>query len=93
LVEALTPTGRVRLADPEGAFYLFVAIDGFPNTDRLGLKLVDEANVGLAPGTAFGPGGEAFMRICFARGEEDMAEAAGRLAEWIRRAEPARPAA
>ncbi len=94
LVEALAPTGRVQFSDPEGAFYLFVAIDGFPNTDRLGLRLVDEANVGLAPGTAFGPGGEAFMRICFARGEADMAEAARRLADWVRRAEPARaPAA
>ena len=40
---------------------------GSPDVARLGLDLVDEANVGLAPGTAFGAGGEGFMRMCFLR--------------------------
>jgi aspartate/methionine/tyrosine aminotransferase len=83
--DTLAGTGRVRFARPAGAFYLFFAIDGEPDVRKLGLRLVDEANVGLAPGTAFGPGGEGFMRLCFARGADSLAEAANRLADWLRR--------
>jgi aspartate/methionine/tyrosine aminotransferase len=80
---ALRATGRVRLAEPQGAFYLFFSVDGEADTRRLALRLVDEANVGLAPGTAFGAGGERFMRLCFARNAEQLTLAAGRLAEAI----------
>ena len=41
---------------PTGAFYLFFAVEGVADTGRLGLTLVDEANIGIAPGTAFGAG-------------------------------------
>ena len=84
-VSALSATGRVRMGMPAGAFYLFFGIEGIDDTRRLGLRLVDEANVGLAPGTAFGPGGEPFLRMCFARSEEQVAEASRRVAEWIGR--------
>src|SRR4051794_13442433 len=80
---ALTATGRVRFAQPQGAFYLFFGVDGEPDTRRLALRLVDEANVGLAPGTAFGPGGERFMRLCFARSAEQLAIAMDRLGRAI----------
>ncbi|MGQ7790863.1 pyridoxal phosphate-dependent aminotransferase [Faunimonas sp. B44] len=82
---ALAGSNRVRFVWPEGAFYLFFAVEGEADTSRLGLKLVDEANIGLAPGTAFGPGGEGFMRICFARSPDDMREAARRLSGWLAR--------
>jgi len=83
LCTALAASDRVRFAWPEGAFYLFFSIDGEADTAGLGLRLVDEANIGLAPGTAFGPGGEHFMRICFARRADDLAEAARRLVAWL----------
>jgi aspartate/methionine/tyrosine aminotransferase len=79
----LVGSNRVRFAWPDGAFYLFFTIDGIADTTKLGLRLVDEAGVGIAPGTAFGPGGEAFMRICFARKAEDMQEATRRLTAWL----------
>jgi aspartate/methionine/tyrosine aminotransferase len=47
------------------------------------LKIIDEAGVGIAPGTAFGIGGERFFRLCFARSPEQAAEAAERLRRWI----------
>jgi len=78
---ALAATGRVRFAEPQGAFYLFFSVDGEPDTRRLALRLVDEANVGLAPGTAFGAGGERFMRLCFARNAEQLATAMDRLSQ------------
>src|SRR3954454_11993004 len=80
---ALSATGRVRFVEPQGAFYLFFSVDGEPDTRRLALRLVDEANVGLAPGTAFGAGGERFMRLCFARNAEQLVIAMERLAAAI----------
>ncbi len=81
--ESLAGSNRVRFAWPDGAFYLFFSLDDVEDTRKLGLKLVDEANVGVAPGAAFGAGGEAFMRICFARKGEDLTEAMRRLRVWL----------
>lgn len=83
----LGASSRVRFARPDGAFYLFFAIDGEPDTRKLGIRLVDEANVGMAPGTAFGEVGAGWMRMCFARGEERLSLAASRLKEWLDRKE------
>ncbi|RBP17219.1 aspartate/methionine/tyrosine aminotransferase [Roseiarcus fermentans] len=84
LCEGLLATGRVRFFEPEAAFYLFFAIDGFPDSRALALRLIDEAGVGAAPGSAFGPGGEGFLRICFARNPGQIAEATRRIVEWLR---------
>jgi aspartate/methionine/tyrosine aminotransferase len=84
-VEGLRSTGRVRFSEPAGAFYLFFAVDGEPDTRKLGFRLVDEANLGLAPGTAFGEAGEGFIRLCFLRSPEQMKEATRRLVEWLKK--------
>lgn len=81
----LTATGRTRFAEPEGAFYLFFAVEGEPDTRRLGLRLVDEANIGVAPGDAFGEAGKGFIRLCFLRGADQMEEATRRLVGWLGR--------
>ena len=44
------------------------------------MRLIDDANVGLAPGTAFGAGGERFVRLCFARDAGQLETAVGRIA-------------
>ncbi len=79
----LAGSNRVRFAWPEGAFYLFFAIEGLEDTRSLGLRLVDEANVGIAPGSAFGAGGGPFLRLCFLRKAEDLTEATRRLRAWL----------
>jgi aspartate/methionine/tyrosine aminotransferase len=81
---ALAATGRCRFAMPMGAFYLFFRVDGETDTRRLALRLIDEAGVGLAPGTALGRGGHDFLRACFARKSEEVEIAAQRLAEALR---------
>ncbi|MFK8252396.1 pyridoxal phosphate-dependent aminotransferase [Ancylobacter terrae] len=83
--DALLATGRVHLAKPPGAFYLFFGVEGERDMRSLALRLVDEANIGLAPGTAFGPGGENYIRLCFARGETQLREASDRLVRWLTR--------
>ena len=83
LCQGLEATGRVRFFEPEAAFYLFCAVEGFPNSRALALRLIDEAGVGAAPGGAFGPGGEGHLRLCFARDPVQIAEATRRMARWL----------
>lgn len=80
----LGATGRARFTVPQGAFYLFFAVDGITDSRSAAFEIVDRANVGLAPGTAFGPGGEAFLRLCFHRRLDQIEEAAHRLAKWMK---------
>jgi aspartate/methionine/tyrosine aminotransferase len=75
--------GRCRFAVPQGAFYLFFSVDGASDTRKLVFRLIDEAQVGLAPGTAFGPGGENFVRACYARDPEQVADAMTRIAKVL----------
>ena len=82
--ERLGALPRVRFARPDGAFYLFFAVDGEPDSRALAFRLVDEANVGLAPGTAFGDGAGAYLRLCFATAADRLAEAMDRLAPVLR---------
>jgi aspartate/methionine/tyrosine aminotransferase len=81
----LGETGRARVNAPRGAFYLFFSVDGIDDSRSAAFDIIDKANVGLAPGTAFGDGGEAFFRLCFHRRLDQLEEAATRLAGWIRR--------
>ena len=83
LCSGLAQTGRVRFAVPEATFYLFCTINGMEDTRHLALRLIEEANVGVAPGSAFGPGGEGFVRISFARSPDEIAEAVRRLNSWL----------
>jgi len=80
---ALSGTGRARFAPPQGAFYLFFAIDGVEDSYGTAFRIVDEAGVGVAPGTAFGAGGKAHFRLCFHRRLDQIEDAAQRLARWI----------
>lgn len=81
----LATSGRARFTEPAGAFYLFFAVDGEADTRALAMRLVDEARIGLAPGTAFGEAGHGFVRLCFANSPERMEEATGRLVAWLKR--------
>lgn len=83
VIAALTAVGGVTLSPPDGAFYLFLSIEGESDTRRLCLDMVREAGVGIAPGTAFGRGGERFMRLCFAGDPQEIGVALGRLSTWL----------
>jgi aspartate/methionine/tyrosine aminotransferase len=85
LCDTFRETQRAHFAVPEGAFYFFCSLETELDTRTLAFRLVDEARVGVAPGTAFGSGGERFIRLCFARRREDLIEAARRLSDWLAR--------
>lgn len=84
-VNVLGKSNRIRLAPPYGAFYAFFSIEGEKDSRALAMKLIDEAGVGLAPGTAFGPGAEPFLRLCFARSPESVEVVVNRIADWVKR--------
>ncbi|EAU42347.1 aspartate aminotransferase [Fulvimarina pelagi HTCC2506] len=83
--DRLLATNRVALTPPAGAFYAFFSIDGVEDTRAAAFRIVDEAGVGLAPGTAFGPVGTQFLRACFHRRLDEVEMAADRIAGWIGR--------
>lgn len=71
---------RIRMARPEAAFYAFFAVDGVTDSYGLARELLQKTKVGLAPGAAFGPAGEGYLRLCFAAVPEILSEALDRLA-------------
>jgi aspartate/methionine/tyrosine aminotransferase len=79
IVGRLTETGLVELPPPSGAFYSFFKIRGARNSKEIAVRLIDEANVGLAPGSAFSEAGEGYLRLCYARRAEDLEEAVRRI--------------
>ena len=64
--QAMSEMPRVTVPKPEGAFYLFPRIEGLTDSFGFCKRLLEETRVGLAPGVAFGAGGEGSVRICYA---------------------------
>ncbi|AYG65163.1 MULTISPECIES: pyridoxal phosphate-dependent aminotransferase [unclassified Rhizobium] len=83
LCDALIATNRVQTLKPDGALYSFLKIDGVTDSRKTAIDIVDKTGVGLAPGTAFGKGGELFMRACFLRDPVQVADAGERLSRYI----------
>jgi len=79
LVQRLRGIPGIEVAIPQGAMYAFFKVDGVHDSLALCKHLVGETGLGLAPGIAFGPEGEGFVRWCFAASEERLAEGIDRL--------------
>lgn len=72
--------------EPHGAFYAFpnVAATGMDD-ETFAQKLLEEERVAVVPGSAFGPGGEGFVRCSYATAYEKIEEALHRLERFMRR--------
>ena len=57
---------RVTFPVPQAAFYAFFAVDGVSDSYAFAEQVLRQSGVGLAPGAAFGPQGEGYLRLCFA---------------------------
>jgi aspartate/methionine/tyrosine aminotransferase len=66
LVPQLAALPRVQVALPEGGMYAFFRVEGEDDSLAFAKRLVAEAGLGLAPGAAFGPEAEGWLRWCFA---------------------------
>lgn len=85
VIAGLRAIAGVEAPDPDGGFYAFFRIAGFPDSMALCKALIAEVGLGLAPGAAFGPEGEGWIRWCFAARPEKNAAGLARLADYIRR--------
>jgi aspartate/methionine/tyrosine aminotransferase len=66
-----------------GAMYAFFRVEGVADSLAFCKRLVAEAGLGLAPGVAFGPEGEGFVRWCFASSESRLADGVARLQRFL----------
>lgn len=81
--EALHSMKSVSVAKPEGAFYLFPRIDGMTDSFSFALTLLKETKVSVAPGVAFGNGGEGSVRICCAADSSVLKPAMERFCQFL----------
>ena len=70
---------RVRLLQPEGAFYAFPRIEGVTDSLAFALRVLAEAKVGIAPGYTFGTGNADHVRLCIAIASDRLEDALQRL--------------
>jgi aspartate/methionine/tyrosine aminotransferase len=86
LVGALQALDGTEVAPPPGAMYLFFRIPG-RSDDSLAFakRLVAESGVGIAPGVAFGPEGEGYLRWCFAASDALLLQGVERLRAFLAR--------
>ena len=86
MVAKLFETPGVRLVEPLGAFYAFPDVSelmekkGIATSLDLASVLLDEAEIAVVPGDAFGAPG--FVRFSFALADEDLETGLTRFQEW-----------
>lgn len=79
LVERFDKIGRIHMSYPKATFYSFFKVDGEPDCLALTKRLIDEAQLLLSPGCAFGACSKGYIRLCFAVSEARLSEALDRL--------------
>ena len=87
IVKLLNEIPGVRCPMPQGAFYAYPSVHGLlgrtfrgrtPRTSaELAALILDEVEVAVVPGEAFGPSG--YLRLSYALGDDDLAEGVGRM--------------
>ena len=83
-VAALRGVPGLTVPEPNGAFYVFPRVDGLEDSFAFCRRLLVEHRVGLAPGSAFGAGGEGSLRICYAADRSVLEPALERLDRVLR---------
>jgi len=79
LVSALNAIPGVEAALPSGTMYAFFRVAGMVDSLAFCKQLVRDVGLGLAPGSAFGPEGEGYLRWCFAASEARLLDGVDRL--------------
>ena len=82
---ALNAVPGVTSPVPEGAMYSFFKVEGLTDSLAAAKRMLVEAKVGIAPGSAFGPEGEGHFRLCFAQQKATLEDALGRICGFLRR--------
>lgn len=74
---------KVLVTPPQGAFYFFLDFRPLKMSSlEICERILDEAGVGLVPGSAFGSQGEGFVRMTIAASDEDVEAGFRKIVEW-----------
>jgi aspartate/methionine/tyrosine aminotransferase len=82
LVDALSTLPGIEVARPGGGMYAFFRIEGRDDSLACAKWLVQAHGLGLAPGVAFGPEGEGWLRWCFASRDPQRLQAGVARLAW-----------
>ena len=75
---------KVKVIPPQGAFYFFLDLRALKMSSiEMCEKILDEAGVGLVPGSAFGSEGEGFIRMTIAASDEDVEAGFRKIVKWV----------
>jgi aspartate/methionine/tyrosine aminotransferase len=80
---ALASMPGVTVPEPDGAFYLFPRFPAAADSFAFCKRLLLETKVGLAPGVAFGAGGEGGVRLCYAAHKDTLELALAQLKQYL----------
>jgi aspartate aminotransferase len=83
LLQRLRALPGVEAITPRGGMYVLLRLAGHADSMKLARQLIAEAGLGLAPGAAFGPEAEGWLRCCFAVADTSLDEATTRLGRWL----------
>ena len=84
LVPLLAAVPGVKVAPAKGGMYAFFQLEGFDDSLQVAKRLVLEAGLGLAPGNAFAPEAQGWLRWCFAsKDPRRLEEGVRRLRTWL----------
>jgi len=84
VLDALAELDNVHVIPNQASFYVMFSVDGITDTLAFCKQAVHDAQVGLAPGIAFGEASAQQIRLCYARSETQLAQAMGRLQGFVR---------
>ena len=84
LANALNGLDQIEFSLPDGGMYLFLRLPAGMDDFQIAKRLVQEAGLGLAPGSAFAQEAQGWLRWCFASKELDrLRQGAARLDSWL----------
>ena len=85
ILDGLAACG-IECFPPKGAFYVFPNIGAFGlSSEEFCTRLIDEENVALVPGSAFGESGEGFARVSYAYSVRHIEKALERIGRFVQR--------
>jgi aspartate aminotransferase len=85
LIAALRQLPHLEVPEVDGAMYLFLRVAGEEDSVCLAKRLIEEVGLGLAPGRAFGPEGEGWLRWCYAADWKKNESGIERLSRFLSR--------
>ena len=84
LAPLLQAVPGVVAAPASGGMYVFFRLEGYGDSLALAKRLVAEAGIGLAPGNAFAPESQGWLRWCFAsKDPQRLVQGVDRLRNWL----------